>query len=273
MAGQTIGGLFKDQARGEKVLAELQAAGFSTAQISEVEDESTSTPPPKKLGNPIADFFMDHQSSGSDFRDNLAQLGMSDGDAHYFEDGVARGGALVTVKADARASEAMAILQRNGADLGSMGRSGSTVPTTGAAVGASAAMAARPDTELTADQTLQLKAERLSVDKVRVASGAVRIRKQVVSEQQSIDVPVSHEELVIERHKVTSGAVGGTIGADETITVPLSREEVRVGKQTFVTEEVEVGKKAVGGVEHVSDTVRHEELVVDGDTKAVPPLR
>ena len=273
MAGQTLGGLFKDQARGEKVLAELQAAGFSTAQISEVEDESTSTPPPKKLSNPVADFFKDHQSSGSDFRDNLSQLGMSDADAHYFEDGVARGGALVTVKADARASEAMAILQRNGADLGSMSRSGSTVPATGAALGAGASMAARPDKELTADQTLQLKAERLSVDKVRVASGAVRIRKQVITEQQSIDVPVSHEELVIERHAVTGGAVGGTIGADETITVPLSREEVKVGKQTFVTEEVEVGKKAVGGVEHVSDTVRHEELVVDGDTKTQPPIR
>ena len=272
MAGQTLGGLFKDQARGEKALAELHAARFSGAQISEAEDESTSTPPPKKLGNPITDFFKDHQSSGSDFRDNLAELGMSDADAQYFEDGVARGGALVTVKADARASEAMAILQRNGADLGSMNRSGTAAPAAGAAT--SAAMAARPDTERSADQTLQLKAERLSVDKVRVASGAVRIRKQVVSEEQSIDVPVSHEELVIERHKVSGGAAGGTIGADETITVPLSREEVRVGKQTFVTEEVDVGKKAVGGVEHVSDTVRHEELVVDGDTKtATPPRR
>ncbi len=192
---------------------------------------------------------------------------MSDGDAHYFEDGVARGGALVTVKADARASEAMAILQRNGADLGSMGGSGTAMPAAGATV------AARPDSELTDGQALQLKAERLSVDKVRVASGAARIRKQVISEQQSVDVPVSHEELVIERRKVTDGKVGGMIGADETISVPLSREEVQVGKQTFVTEEVDIGKRAVGGTEHVSDTVRHEELVVDNEVTNNPPLR
>jgi uncharacterized protein (TIGR02271 family) len=70
---------------------------------------------------------------------------------------------------------------------------------------------------------------------------------------------------------VTGGAVGGAIGADETITVPLSREEVRVGKQTFVTEEVEIGKRAVGGTEHVSETVRHEELVVDANAKVEPP--
>ncbi len=196
--------------------------------------------------------------------------GAGSDDAHYFEDGVARGGALVTVKADARASEATAILQRNGADLGSLGRGGS-MPTAGAAVGAGATTAREMDGK--DDQTLELKAERLSVDKVRVASGEARLRKRVVSEQQSIDVPVSHEELVIERHAVTSGAVGGTIGADETISVLLSREEVRVGKQTFVTEEVEVGKRAVGGSERVSDTVRHEELVVDGDQVTKPPAR
>ncbi len=55
MAGQTIGGFFKDHARGEKVLAELQAANFSSAQISEVEEEDASKPEPKKLSNPLAE--------------------------------------------------------------------------------------------------------------------------------------------------------------------------------------------------------------------------
>ena len=108
---------------------------------------------------------------------------------------------------------------------------------------------------------------------MRVASGAARIRKQVVSEQQSVDVAVSHEELVIERHPVADGTVGGSIGKDETITVPLSREEVHVGKETYVTEEVEVGKRAVAGTERVSDTVKHEELVVDEDGAGTRPSR
>ncbi len=55
--------------------------------------------------------------------------------------------------------------------------------------------------------------------------------------------------------------------------MPLSREEVRVGKQTVVTEEVDIGKRAVGGTEHVSDTVRHEELVVDNEVTNKPRLR
>ncbi len=272
MAGQTIGGLFKDQARGEKALAELQAAKFSSAQISEVADGDDAQVAPKKLGNPITDFFKDHTSNGSEFRSNLTELGMSEKDADYFEDGVARGGALVTVKADARASEAVEILQRCGADLGSQGR----MSPGGAALGAgAAAMGARDerDVDLKRDEKLQLKAERLAIDKVRVASGAARIRKEVVTEQQSIDVPVSHEELVIERHPVTGGAVGGTIGKDETITVPLSREEVKVGKQTVVTEEVEIGKRAVAETEHVTETIRHEELIVDKNDTTIPPKR
>ena len=273
MAGQTIAGLFKDQARGEKALAELKAANFPSAQISEVADHDDTSVAPTKLGNPITDFFKDHTTTGSEFRDNLTELGMSDADAHYFEDGVARGGALVTVKADARASEATAILQRNGADLGSVGRTGSAMPAGGAVLGA-AATGTRMDRDMDVkDQTLQLKAERLAVDKVRVASGAARVRKEVVTEQQSIDVPVSHEELVIERHPVTGGAVGGTIGKDETITVPLARDEVKVGKQTVVTEEVEIGKRAVASTEQVTETVRHEELIVDKNDTTIPPKR
>lgn len=259
MAGQTLGGLFNDATRGETALAELKQARFSSAQISEV-DDAADAPPPKKLSNPLTDFFKDHTTSGSDFQRNLTDLGMSDADAKYFEDGVARGGALVTVKADDRASEAMAILQRNGADLGSMGRSGAMAST--AMPAASRAI----DDKTVADQTLQLRAERLAVDKTRVSSGAVRIGKRVITEQQSIDVPVSHDELVIERHKITDGAAGGTIGADQTITVPLSRDEVKVSKQTYATEEIDVGKRTVGGTEHVDETVRREELVVDGDS-------
>lgn len=73
------------------------------------------------MSNPVTDFFQDHTTTGSEFQNNLTGLGISDADAQYFEDGVARGGALVTVKGDARASEAVAILQRNGADLAPKG--------------------------------------------------------------------------------------------------------------------------------------------------------
>lgn len=270
MAGRTIGGLFTDQARRETALAELQRANFNSAQISEVADDHESVAP-KKLTNPLTDFFTDHTTTGSEFRDNLTELGMSEDDARYFEDGVARGGALVTVKADEGASEAVAILQNNGADLGSQGRAPKTPPlTAGASPGSGKAPGA---SDVIGEQTLKLKAELLAIEKVRVASGDVRIRREVVSRQETIDVPVSHDELVIERRPVTDGTVGGTIGSGEKITVPLSRDEVKIDKRTVVTEEVEIGKRDVTETKHVSESVRHEELVVDGDVKGKPPVR
>lgn len=170
MTAQTIGGLFKDTARGESALEELKTAGFTSAQISELADDESAAPA-KKLSNPVTDFFQDHTTTGSEFQNNLTGLGISDADAQYFEDGVARGGALVTVKGDARASEAVAILQRNGADLGSQGR-----PDVKAASATGTADAASRTG--VADRTIQLKAERLAVDKVRVASGAPVLRSE-----------------------------------------------------------------------------------------------
>ncbi len=71
---------------------------------------------------------------------------------------------------------------------------------------------------------------------------------------QSTQAAVFHEQLFIERHDV----VAGTIGTDDTIRIPLSREEIRVEKRIVVTEEVDIGRNAVGGVEHVTDTIGHD---------------
>ena len=114
------------------------------------------------------------------------------------------------------------------------------------------------------------------IDKQRVASGEARIRKEVISEQQSIDVPVFHEVLFVQRRPVADGGTPTTtpIGQDEVIRVPLTEERVDVSKRTVVTEEVDIGTRRVEGTEHVSDTVRREELRVDDDTTgAEPPLR
>ena len=113
-------------------------------------------------------------------------------------------------------------------------------------------------------RTLQLREERLRVDKERVSAGEATIGKRVVSEQTSVDVPVMHEELFIERRPVTTArAASGTIGDGETIRVPLSREEVRVDKTAVVREEVAVGQRRVDEVRHIDETLQREELDVN----------
>jgi len=76
--------------------------------------------------------------------------------------------------------------------------------------------------------------------------------------QASIDMPVSHDELVIV-HEVTRGTADGTIGIDKTISVPLSRANVTVGKRKVVLENVDIGKRAVNGDELLSDKISCEK--------------
>lgn len=110
---------------------------------------------------------------------------------------------------------------------------------------------------------LKLRAEQLKVYKQSVQTGEVGLRKEVVSEQQNINVPVSHEEVYIEQ-RPGSGQVSDTpVGEGETFRVPVSAEQVQTSKQTVETGEVAVGKRTVQGTQQVSDTVRREEARVE----------
>jgi uncharacterized protein (TIGR02271 family) len=111
------------------------------------------------------------------------------------------------------------------------------------------------------DQEIQLRAERLVINKQRVQHGEARVRIEIVTEMKSIDVPVNHEELVIERQAVTGDvAVDSAPIGDETIRIPLTEEQVNISKETVVREEVEIGKRRIEDVEHISEAVRNEKL-------------
>jgi len=111
--------------------------------------------------------------------------------------------------------------------------------------------------------------EELSVSKHQVERGRVIVRKGVRTEQQTINVPIREEEVHVERRVVDGDYVTGEVPADafqETeIEIPLRGEEVDVTKQARVREVVEIDKDVVERTEQVTDTVRREEVVVEGD--------
>jgi uncharacterized protein (TIGR02271 family) len=98
-------------------------------------------------------------------------------------------------------------------------------------------------------------------------AGAVRIEKDVVTEEQTLEVPVTEERIRVERRVVDRPATAADAGAFEetVIDVPLRSETVDVQKDARVTGEVVVGKEAVQRTERISDTVRREEVYVDED--------
>jgi uncharacterized protein (TIGR02271 family) len=101
--------------------------------------------------------------------------------------------------------------------------------------------------------------------------GAVRIEKRVVEEDRVIEVPVTDEQIRVERR-----IVDRPVGANETqafeeivIEVPLTREQVELHKQARVAEEIVVSKEAVQRTEQVRGTVRREEVYVDEDATLI----
>jgi uncharacterized protein (TIGR02271 family) len=102
-------------------------------------------------------------------------------------------------------------------------------------------------------------------------AGAVRIEKDVVAEERTLDVPVTEERVRVERRVVDRPVTAADADAFEetVIDVPLRRETVDVQKQARVAEEVVVGKEAVQHTERVSDKVRKEEVFVDEDATLI----
>lgn len=113
-------------------------------------------------------------------------------------------------------------------------------------------------------QALRLREEQLRVEKERVQKGEVRVRKEIVEEQQSIDVPVRHEEVIIERHPIVEPRPTDIpVGRDEVIQVPLSEEQVTISKQPVETEEITLKKREVEEQKRASGTVRKEEARIE----------
>ena len=127
--------------------------------------------------------------------------------------------------------------------------------------------------DLSKNEKIRLHEERLRVNKEKVQTGDIGLKKNVVTETQEIDVPVEKERVTVERHAVEGDAVDG-YNFDETadeIRIPIHEEKVSVDKEAYVTEEVDVNTETVTENQKVSDTVRKEKLdvVESGDVKEV----
>jgi uncharacterized protein (TIGR02271 family) len=119
------------------------------------------------------------------------------------------------------------------------------------------------------DDAMTRSEERLNVGTQNVQTGRARLRKHIVTEQQTVTVPVEHEELRVEREPITDANVGaatdGPALSEEEHEVTLSEERVVVDKETVPVERVRVGKEAVTEQQEVSENVAHEEIELEGD--------
>lgn len=124
------------------------------------------------------------------------------------------------------------------------------------------------DASRTTDDSLTRSEEQLRVGTENVESGRVRLRKYVVTENVTTTVPVSREEVRVEREPITDAdATGAVIGDDlseEEVEVTLHEERPVVDKETVPVERVRLDKETVTDEEQVSEQVRKERIETEG---------
>ena len=121
------------------------------------------------------------------------------------------------------------------------------------------------------DAKLLLRKEELDIDKSRVQTGEVEFSKEIIEEQKTVDVPVTREEVVIERKTLNNERSDSPITDAETIRIPVSEERVDVDKRTVVTGEVSAHKRDIEDTKHIDEVLKREEARVNkiGNSKVV----
>lgn len=289
-------GIFDDPGSADRAMMALQQAGYSNEQIRHTTLEGSEHSARKGIK---ALFSGEKAAPRKDITHDLESLGVDHEEARIYQHEYEAGHPLVSVEGRGNMQDAVNILSaqgarspaglaNRGANYGAAGmptegagtRTGEAPLAEGAGTRAGEAplagetpLAEGADTragetwqgEPAEAQKMRLHAEQLKAYKQPEQTGEVNVRKEVVSEQQTLNVPVTREEVVVERRSLAGDAAAAEeqIGEGETIRIPVSEEKVNVTKEAMATGEVDISKREVQENRQFSDTVRHEEAHIE----------
>ena len=126
----------------------------------------------------------------------------------------------------------------------------------------------------TTDNAMTRSEEQLRVGTERVEAGRARLRKYIVTETETRTVPVSREEVRVEREPITDGnmpnAMAGPAISEEEHEVVLTAEKPVVAKEAVPVERVRMDTETVTDEVQVSEEIRKEQIEVSGADDVYP---
>lgn len=273
----TVTALFDTRADAEAARERLSAAGFHDAGLH----DKTSTGFQEQS-------YSTHHDRG--IWDSVKHAFLPDEDRHTYEEGVRRGGSLLTVDVDDhKVDEVVGILEgsnsididdrsqawrQSGWDYAGAGATGA-----GASTGLFGGTGASDTTESYAstatsdaghgarEEVIPVVEEQLVVGKREVSRGGARVRSYVTETPVHEQVRLREERVEVERRAVDLplSAADGDAFRERSIAMTATGEEAVVGKTARVAEEVVISKTADERVERIDDTVRKTEVDIDRD--------
>jgi len=266
---RTITALFDHRADAEAAEQRLQAANIDADHIRIQDKSSTGY---NETGHST------HDEPG--LWGSIKNAFLPDEDRHTYEEGVRRGGVLLTVDVDEdHVDDAVRVLEEaETVDIDDRSQQWRSSGWTGSpAVGAMSGGYADKDLPNTAyatstgtvdnrdEQVIPVVEEQLVVGKREVDRGGVRVRSYVTETPVHEQIRLRNERVNVERRPVDREVSGTDAFRERTIDMTATGEEAVVGKTAHVVEEVVVSKTADERVEQIDDTVRRTDVEVDRD--------
>jgi uncharacterized protein (TIGR02271 family) len=123
----------------------------------------------------------------------------------------------------------------------------------------------------TTDDAMTRSEEQLHVGTETVETGRARLRKYIVTEEQTVTIPVSHEEVRLEREPITDANAGAALDgpdiSEEEHEVILTEERPVIQKEPVPVERVRLETETVTDQQSVTEEVRKEQIEFDDDTR------
>ena len=276
---RTITALFDKRSDAEAAEARLKAANVDASHIS-IHDQSS------------AGFSATQHSTHTDMGiwASIKNAFLPDEDRHTYEEGMRRGGFLLTADVgEEHADAAVKVLEEaDTVDIDERSeqwrQSGwDYAPGAGTATAAGAATAAYAygsdaasakagaandyaGTNATGEQVVPIVEEQLVVGKREVDRGGARVRSYVTEVPVHEQVRLRDEKINVQRRAVDRPLSDADDAFRErTIDMTATGEEAVVGKTARVVEEVVVSKTSGERVEEINETVRRTDVEIDED--------
>ncbi len=120
------------------------------------------------------------------------------------------------------------------------------------------------------DEAMTRSEEQLHVGTEQTHGGTARLRKYVTTEDVTKTVPVSHEEVRVQREPITDAnrgeAMSGAELSEEEHEVTLHAEKPVVNKETVPVERVKLGTETVTEEHTVNETVGKEQIEMEDES-------
>ena len=273
---RTVTALFDNRADAEAAQARLHEASVGAAHVR-IHDKST--PGYTDTG------YSSRNEPG--LWSSIKNAFLPDEDRHTYEEGVRRGGFLLTADVDEdNVDHVVRVLEEaDTVDIDECSQqwrssgweyqSGGYDDTGGYATGGGQGLlgggigAGTTGTGLTGtgqSEAIPIVEEELVVGKREVDRGGVRVRSYVTETPVHEQIRLRNERIDVERRPVDRAvAPGDDAFRERTIDVSATGEEAVVGKTARVVEEVVVSKTADDHVESIDDSVRRTDVEIDRD--------